>query len=253
MLRFSAVAGEFYPENKKELERVIDGFMAKVKPLDFARGKIFGLLLPHASYSFSGQVAAYGFKAISGESFDAVIILGDSHYERFDGVSIWPEGAWETPLGKIEIDDELARDVLASSQRFFRRDSGHLWEHSIEVHLPFLQRTLRDFKILPIVFGSENKDWRLLAKVIAEKTKNKRVLIIASADLSHYLPHQKAKKIDNETIQNIFNLQTNNLDICAIDSARTIIQITKLFGGKAKLLSYANSVVGYGAFAFYRE
>jgi len=112
---------------------------------------------------------------------------------------------------------------------------------------------LKNFKILPIVFGSENKDWRLLAKVIAKKTENKRVLVIASADLSHYLPRQKAKKTDNETIQNILNLKTDNLDICAIDSARTIIQITKLLGGKAKLLSYANSAVGYGAFVFYKE
>ena len=260
-LRLPEVAGQFYPENKKELAEMIDEFLIQAKPPKI-EGDIFGLLLPHAALEYSGPAAACGFKAIAGRNFDTVIILGDSHYERFDGVSIWPDGAWETPLGKVEVDNELARTVLANSKRFFRRDSAHLWEHSVEIQLPFLQRVLKNFKILPIVFGSENKDWELLAEVIVENIKNKRILIIASADLSHYLPYQKAKKIDSETIKNILNLRTNNLDVCAIDSAKTLIEITKLFGGQTKLLKYLSSadtadskakVVGYGAVVFYKK
>src|SRR3989344_5636120 len=87
-LRLPAVAGQFYPESKRGLEKMIDEFLSQAKPPQ-VEGKIFGLLSPHAGYVFSGQVAAHGFKAILGKDFDTVIILGDSHYERFDGVAIW--------------------------------------------------------------------------------------------------------------------------------------------------------------------
>lgn len=269
MLRLPAVAGQFYPEDKKELEAVIGGFLAEAKSPKI-KGDIFALLLPHAGYIYSGPVAACGFKAIAGKVFDTVIIIGDSHHERFDGVSFWPQGQWQTPLGKVPIDEDLAQKIISESKRFFRRDSAHLWEHSIEVQLPFLQKTLGNFKILPIIFGSEDEDWKLLAEVILKNIKGKRVLVIASADLSHYLSYENAKKVDEKTLGNVLNLQVDNLDICAIDSAKTIIEITKNLGGKAKLLKYLNSgdtagdpsislgagkskVVGYGAVAFYLE
>ncbi|MBI2626350.1 MAG: AmmeMemoRadiSam system protein B [Candidatus Nealsonbacteria bacterium] len=261
MLRVAAAAGEFYPEDKKELGDIIDKLLNQAEPFNLAQGKIFGLLLPHASYDYSGQAAAYGFNAIAGKNFDTVIIISDSHYERFDGVAVYPAGLWETPLGKIEVDNDLARTVLAKSKRFLRRDSAHLWEHAIEVQLPFLQKILKKFKILPIVFGSENKDWQELADVISKNILKKKILIIASADLSHYLPYGKAQKIDQKTITSILNLQNKNLDICSIDAARTLIKIAKNMSGRAKLLKYANSAdvsgdksktVGYGAVAFYR-
>lgn len=259
MLRQPAAAGEFYPENKKELEKMIDELLNQAKPPK-TEGRIFGLLLPHAGYAYSGPVAAYGFKTVIGKSFDTVIIIGDSHYETFDGVAVFPKGEWETPLGKIKIDEVLAGKIMSSSKRFFKRDSAHLWEHSIEVQLPFLQKTLKNFKIMPIIFGSENKDWKLLAKTILSNIVSKKVLIIASADLSHYLPRKEAKKVDKKTMENVLGLRINGLDICAIDSAKTIIEIAKSLGGKAKLLKYENSgdttrdkikVVGYGAVAFY--
>ncbi len=271
MLRQSAVVGEFYPENKEELKKMIDGFISEAKTPKID-GEIFGLLLPHAGYDYSGHVAASGFKMVAGKNFDTVIIIGDSHYERFNGVAVFPRGEWETPLGRIKVNENLAQKITAGSRRFLRRDSAHLWEHSIEVQLPFLQRTLKNFKILPIVFGSENKDWKLLAKIILKNIKGKRVLVIASADLSHYLSYEKAKEIDKKTLNNVLNLKVNGLDICAIDSAKTIIEITKKLRGRAQLLKYANSgdrvpagrvgdpstslrasksrVVGYGAVAF---
>lgn len=276
MTRLPAVAGQFYPEDKKALEAMVDGFLAEARAPEI-KGEIFGLLLPHAGYAYSGPVAAYGYKTIFGKSFDTVIIIGDSHHERFDGVSIWPEGEWETPLGKVEIDNRLARSLLANSKRFFQRDSAHLWEHSIEVQLPFLQRTMKNFKILPIIFGSENEDWRQLAEAILKNIVdpstrlrvNKKVLIIASADLSHYLSYNDAKKVDEKTLRNVLDLKAEDLDICAIDSSKTLIEIAKILGGRAQLLKYANSgdtagdpstllgagkskVVGYGAVAFHR-
>jgi hypothetical protein len=259
-LRLPAVAGQFYPGEKVKLERTIEDFLDKVEA-PVIEGEVFGLLLPHAGYLFSGLVAAHGVKAIIGKDFDTVIIIGDSHYERFDGVSIWPEGFWETPLSRLEIDNELAHKIIAASDRFLMKDSTHLFEHSIEVQLPFLQKTLKKFKILPIIFGSEDEDWQSLAKAILENIKDRKVLIIASADLSHYLSYEKAREIDQKTLENIINLQTQDLEVCAIDSVKTLIEITKSLGGKAKLLKYLNSgdtagdksqVVGYGAVVFYR-
>lgn len=259
MFRPAAVAGQFYPGEKGELEEIIDRFLSEAEPPSI-KGEIFGFLLPHAAYSFSGLVAAYGIKAILGKKFDTVIIIGDSHYERFDGVSIWSEGFWETPLGKLEIDKELAQKIIAASDRFLIKDSVHLFEHSVEVQLPFLQKTLKNFKILPIVFGSEDEDWQRLAETILKNVKNKKILIIASADLSHYLPYEKAREIDQKTLENITNLQIQDLEVCAIDSVKTLIETAKSLGGKAQLLKYLNSgdttgdksqVVGYASVAFY--
>ncbi len=254
------MAGQFYPEDKNELEKMIEGFLAKAQPPEI-KGEVFGLLLPHAGYIYSGQVAAHGFKLIAGKDFDTVIIIGDSHHERFEGVSFWPAGFWQTPLGRVSIDEELAKKIMSDSERFFRRDSAHLWEHAVEVQLPFLQKVLKHFKILPIIFGSEDEDWAMLAQSILENIGNKKVLVIASADLSHYLPYDEANEVDEKTLENVLGLKTSDLNICAIDSARTIIELTKLKGAGAQLLKYANSgdvsgdkakVVGYGAVAFYR-
>lgn len=252
MLRQATLAGEFYPANPKELKKIIDKFLAKVKSLK-AKGEVFGLLLPHADYNFSGQVAAYGFKLLLGEKFDTVIILSDSHYERFDGVSVWPEGFWQTPLGKAAVDEDLARKILSASKRFFRRDSAHLFEHSIEVHLPFLQKVLKNFKIVPIVFGSEDKDWKELAKVILKNIKDKKILIIASADLSHGFPRKKARIRDRQTLKNILNLKTENLEVCAPDSVKILMEIAKKLGAKPQLLKYKFKEVGYASAVFYYE
>lgn len=275
-LRFPAVAGQFYPGEKKELDEMIEKFLEKAK-IPEIDGEVFGLILPHAGYVFSGFVAAHGYKAIAGKDFETVILIGDSHCERFDGISIWEIGEWETPLGKIGVDSELTEKILKESERFFVRDSAHLFEHSLEVQIPFLQKTLKNFKIVPIIFGSENEDWKDLAKAILKTTKNKRILIIASSDLSHYPPYEISQKADLETIESILTCEPEKfaqkikelerkypeLDTfaCAQDTIKTILEIAKERKAKAILLKYQNSgdtplgekfqVVGYSAIAFY--
>ncbi len=275
-LRFPAVAGQFYAGEKAKLEKMIDEFLSLAK-IPKIEGEIFGLILPHAGYVFSGPVTAHGFKAISGKDIETVILIGDSHYERFDGVSIWEKGEWETPFGKVKIDEDLAKKILNSSRRFFVRDSAHLFEHSLEVQIPFLQKVLKDFKILPIIFGSENEDWQSLAKAILKFLNEKKVLIVASSDLSHYPPYELAQKVDLETIEGILTLDPKKFAqkigelerkfsgvdtfACAQDSIKTILEISKNLKAKAKLLKYQNSgdtsfgekfqVVGYCAICFY--
>lgn len=275
-LRFPAVAGQFYPENRRELEEMIEVFLEKAK-IPKVEGEVFGMILPHAGYVFSGFVAAHSFKTIEGKNFETVVLIGDSHYERFEGVSIWEKGEWETPLGKVKVDEELAKEILEESKRFFVRDSAHLFEHSLEVQIPFLQKVLKNFKILPIIFGSENKDWKSLARAILEVTKEKNVLVIASSDLAHYPPYEIAQKADKETIEGILTLDPEKFAqkieelerkyqeietfACAQDSIKTILAIAKEKKAKAKLLKYQNSgdtlfgeksqVVGYCAVAFF--
>lgn len=275
-IRFSAVSGQFYPGEKEKLREMIDGFLKETR-VPKIEGEIFGILVPHAGYVFSGFVGAHAFKAIKGKNFETVILIGDSHYERFDGVSIWEKGAWETPFGKVKVNENLAKEILSFSKRFLIRDSAHFFEHSLEVQIPFLQRVLEKFKILPVIFGSENKDWQILAKAILEKTKKKKVLILASSDLSHYPPYEIAQKADSETIEGILSLDPEKFSkkikeleakypeidtlACAQDSIKTILEIAKQKKAKALLLKYQNSgdssfgekfqVVGYCAIAFY--
>ena len=275
-LRVAAVCGQFYPAKKEDLAKMIDNFLKEAK-IPKIEKEIFALILPHAGYAFSGFVAAHGFKAIENKDFKTVILIGDSHYERFDGVSIWERGEWETPLGKVKVNEMLAKEILSFSERFFVRDSAHIFEHSLEVQIPFLQKVLKDFQILPIIFGSEDKDWKDLAKAILKIMKKEKVLILASSDLSHYPPYEIANKIDKETIEAIltcdpekFKEKIEKLEekeflgvqtlACAQDSIKTILQIAKEIRAKAKLLKYQNSgdtifgeksqVVGYSAIFF---
>jgi AmmeMemoRadiSam system protein B len=276
-LRFPAVAGQFYPGEKEELSQMIDEFLKNAK-VPKIKGEIFGILVPHAGYIFSGLVAAYCYKAIEGKNFETVVLIGDSHYEYFDGVSIWDRGEWETPLGRVKIDEELAKEILNFSKRFFVKDSAHLFEHSLEVQIPFLQKVLKNFKILPLIFGSEDKDWKELAKTIVKIMKKRKVLIVASSDLSHYPPYEVALEVDKRTIEGIlssdpeeFKEKIDDLkklfpDVdtfaCAQDTIKTILEISKNLKGKAKLLKYLNSgdtiygeksqVVGYSAIAFFK-
>jgi AmmeMemoRadiSam system protein B len=274
-LRFPAVAGQFYPGEREELSKMINEFLENAK-VPKVEGEIFGILVPHAGYVFSGPVAAHCYKTIQGQNFETVILIGDSHYEYFDGVSIWDRGEWETPLGRVKIDEELAKEILSFSKRFLVKDSAHLFEHSLEVQIPFLQKVLKNFKILPLIFGSEDKDWKDLAKAILKLMEKRKILVVASSDLSHYPPYEIAVEADKRTIEGIlssdpekFKKEIENLKklfpnvdtfACAQDTIKTILEISKNLKGKAKLLNYQNSgdtiygeksqVVGYCAIAF---
>jgi AmmeMemoRadiSam system protein B len=274
-LRFPAVAGQFYPGEREELSQMIDEFLENAK-IPKIKGEIFGILVPHAGYVFSGPVAAHCYKAIQGKNFETVILIGDSHYEYFDGVSVWDRGEWESPLGRVKVDEELAKEILNFSKRFFIKDSAHLFEHSLEVQIPFLQKVSKNFKILPLIFGSEDKDWKELAKAILKLMERKKILVVASTDLSHYPPYEVAVEADKRTIEGILSSDPEKFkekietlkklfpDVdtfaCAQDTIKTILEISKNLKGKAKLLRYQNSgdtiygeksqVVGYCAIAF---
>lgn len=279
IVREPAVAGQFYPADPQALQEQVDEFLANAQAVQ-AQGEIFGLLLPHAGYQFSGQVAAFGAKALEGKHFDTIILIGNSHTERFDGISVFPAGFFKTPLGEIEIDNELAKKIMAENKRIFFKESAHQKEHSLEVELPFLQKTLQNFKIVPILFGnSGGEDYKILAQALLKHIQNKNVLLLASSDLSHYPPYEKANYADKKTMGAILTGEVSELEktirdlekegiegavtfACGIDAIKTVMLVAAgLEEDEIKLLNYANSgdaeggdksrVVGYGAIGFF--
>ncbi len=265
------VAGSFYPADKKELSVFIGWLLSNVPPQKKPQ-HLMGLIVPHAGYQYSGPIAAYAYQTLEGFDFETVILIGPSHSVPFDGASIWQKGNWETPLGKVEVDAELAQ-AIAGENKILQHDKiAHLTEHSLEVQIPFLQKILKKFKIVPIVTGNASlKNARLLAKAIVKHIAGKKVLLVISTDMSHFYPAQTADKMDRLAIDLAVKkdgealaseLSLSHSELCGAGAVLTLLEISKLvLNSHIEFLKYANSgdatkdhsrVVGYGAFVFYQ-
>jgi hypothetical protein len=191
-----AVAGSFYPDDPNELRAMITDLLAEA-PEVTVPGRPLAVIAPHAGYIYSGPTAAAGFKALAGTSYDTVIIIGPSHHYSYDGSAIYADGPYRTPLGDVSPDTELIDSIVKNGDRITRNGLPHLPEHSVEVEAPFLQVVLGDFKIVPIVMGSSSlASCEELARAIAASVGDKRVLIVASSDLSHYHSRTEARSLD---------------------------------------------------------
>ncbi len=269
-VRKPAVAGTFYPGDKAELETKVDDFLANAKKSDI-KGRVLAIIAPHAGYEYSGQVAAHSFKQLEGTDFKKIIIISPSHYVSFDGMSVYNKGAFETPLGLVRIDEELANRVISKNKRFIFYPEAHLKEHAIEAELPFLQRVYKDkdFRIVPIVMGNPaSGDIKILSDMLYD-VADKDTLLIISVDLSHYYPYDKAVELDTNSTGAIEKLDAqkmlediNNHDteIDAPIAVLGMITFANRFNAKAILLKYANSgdvtgdksrVVGYSSILIY--
>lgn len=281
-VRPAAVAGQFYPDKPEELSSMVDGFLSQVTE-DKTKGKLVTLLVPHAGYVFSGQVAAYGYKQIIDAKYDTIIIIGLSHkYHLGNQAAIYTRGYFETPLGKIKIDSALADALCQNSSLIKENTEAHADEHCIEVQLPFLQRTLKTFEIVPILMS--NPELSVCQQIgtsivqVIKKQKNKRILVICSTDMTHYPSYDDAVNTDKQALsamskydlpllkQEIDSLMSqgiNNLAcvFCAEGAVFTVMQIAKDLGADTvEILKYANSgdvsygnksqVVGYSAVAY---
>ncbi len=245
--RHAIVAGAFYPASKEEIESMLNKFFRNF-PKQEKQPK--ALIVPHAGYIYSGQVAAYAYALLSSKT-KKIILLGPSHSFYLNGIATDTNDCWETPLGKVKL----------MKNNFSKIEEAHMNEHCLEVQLPFLQKILSNFEILPLVIGDANP------KEISEKIINvldDDTLLIVSSDLSHYQPYDTAVKIDHNTIKAIQDLDYNKMerqgDACGKISIMTLIDIAKKLNWKPKLLNYKNSgdvigdksgVVGYASFAFY--
>jgi AmmeMemoRadiSam system protein B len=274
-IREPAVSGTFYPGNKEVLRIDVDGYLSKV-PLQEPQGAIIGLISPHAGYMYSGQTAAYGYKAISGTSFDTVIIVAPSHQSFFLGTAVQEKGGYRTPMGVVPIDEELASALIGKGDVVRADPRVHRSEHSIEVQLPFLQTVLKDFKIVPLIMGTSQdpEASRELADAVhmCIKAKRKRYLILGSTDLSHYYPYDLAKELDKAAMDllegfdvegMIRELARGKYEACGAGPIISTMIMSRMLGAsRAKVLNYMNSgdvtgdlasVVGYVSCIFCGE
>ena len=252
----------FYPEDRAKLNRMIDNFIlkAKIAPL---KGEILGVVAPHAGYIYSGQVAAYSYKSIINKDIETIILLGPSHRYLYQGISVYPQGYFNTPLGKLEIDNELALKIAALN--FVNLEPKHFFnEHSLEVQLPFIIKFFKGVKIVPLLFSRlDFNQLKLLSKHLLSLSRKNNILIVVSTDLSHYHPYKEAKSIDLETVDYIEKNDSLRLwqtlaeqRACGILPLITFMLYVEEAGGEIKILKYANSgdtagdkskVVGYVA------
>lgn len=195
-IRPAAVAGTWYPGTAGALTRDVDRYLADaVEP---PRGRIDAIIAPHAGLMFSGPVGASAYKAAAAAApFDAVILVGPSHFVAFDGLALYPAGAFATPLGPARIDDALAGALLAASPAVHALPTAHAREHSLEMQLPFLRRLLPDVPIVPLLMQDQTRETiQHCAEALADVAPGRRILLIASTDLSHYFAAPQAIELD---------------------------------------------------------
>jgi AmmeMemoRadiSam system protein B len=255
-VRQPAVVGRFYPADPQRLTRDIDGYLAAVPaaPLTGLRA----LVAPHAGYRFSGPVAAVAYRQLQGRAIDTVYVLAPSHHVPFAGVSIPDVDAYRTPLGLCRLAPEAS--TLRELSPFTSLPEAHTSEHSLEVQLPFLQRVVGEFGLVPLLFGKV--DPRAVAEVLAPRL-GPGTIVIASSDLSHYHSDATARALDRATTQAIEQLDVAAVaqgEACGKLPVLTVVHLARQLGWKAKVLDLRNSgdtagnqdrVVGYAAIAFY--
>ena len=202
-VRRSAVAGSFYPRSPQTLRRDIETYLSRV-PAAATEGRPLVLIEPHAGYMYSGQVAAHGYKLLENRAIKTVAVVSPSHMEHFPFVSVFAGDAYETPLGRIEIDKDVAGAISGDDpERIKLSGRGHIHtgsyrqEHALEVQLPFLQSVLEKFRLVPIVMGDQS--WELcsaLGKALAPHMAREDFLVVVSSDLSHFHEDATAKTMD---------------------------------------------------------
>jgi AmmeMemoRadiSam system protein B/AmmeMemoRadiSam system protein A len=278
-VREPAVAGKFYPNSAAKLRLAIEKFLRDAVPAKVK--KPVAIVVPHAGYTFSGQICADGFKQVSHQSYDVVVILGTNHTSPDDRkISLYSGGGFRTPLGTASIERNVVLSLVKANPDDCTLDKSlHEHEHSIEVIVPFIQVLFPEAKIVPAVVGSPDMQMcTRFGKALALVLKNKRALIVASSDLSHYPAAEHANRMDRETLAamttldpaaflktvhahmdgSIPALHTRACGEAPIMAAMAAAR--SLGAGRGVVVSYANSgdvpvgersrVVGYGSVAF---
>jgi AmmeMemoRadiSam system protein B/AmmeMemoRadiSam system protein A len=279
-IRQPAVAGAFYPAETAQLEQMVDDLL---KHSTLLPQEPIALIVPHAGYVFSGGVAASAFRQLEGRRYEAVVVLGTNHgVPEFHKIAVWPDGGYSTPLGVLPVDSESAQLILAADPDHIVVDrSVQLTEHSIEVELPFLLQLFGPQAFVPIMIGEPSwENCRALSATLVKVFQGRKVLIVASSDLSHYPRYEDAVAVDSSSLLAISSLDPEaviantsswmrygvpNLacTMCGEGPVLTAMMAAQGLGAnRASILQYANSgdsaygdrsqVVGYGAVMFWR-
>ena len=262
-IRPAAVAGSFYPDDKKELEIMINTFLSKAKEVKTKRN-LRALIVPHAGYVYSGPVAATGYRLLATQEkrFEKIILIGPSHYAAFSGMAGPGTDFWETPIGRIKTESIVKKMETGNRKLITELPQVHAPEHCLEVQIPFIQVIFKhDVVIYPLITGEVNT--KEIAGVL-ERNIDDKTIVIVSSDLSHYLTYEKAQRIDGLANKSIPALDTDTMeesgDACGKTGIMILMHIAKSKKWKAELLDYRNSgdtagskdrVVGYGCYAFF--
>lgn len=270
-IREPGFAGEFYPSAPLSLGQTIDRLLESAPEQDVPEEPA-ALIVPHAGYEYSGPVAAAGYRLLEGRSIDTVILIGPSHRHSFNGASVWQDGAWKTPLGEVRVDEDMAKAIAQENSRLDFDPQKHEGEHSLEVQIPFLQKTLKRFKIVPVLIGNPSlKNARVLARAILKQTAGKKVLVVVSTDWSHFYPEAVAREKDQRGLDLLVSgdaaafakeADKKKIELCGLGGVLTAMELAGLKGGsKIRVLKYAtsgemtgdkNQVVGYAAAVIYQ-
>jgi len=272
-IRPTAVAGTWYPGIAGALTRDVDAYLNRAP--DGPAGTVHAIIAPHAGLMFSGPVGAYAYKATAREDFDVAVLVGPSHFVAFEGVALWPDGAFDCPLGAARIDQAGAR-AIAESPVVHDMPSAHRREHSLEMQLPFLRRVHPELPIVPMLIGFQRRETiEALADAIVRAFTGRRTLLIASTDLSHYFDAKTAKTLDGRVQDHVAAFDADGLlerfeqypehdrgryVACGGGAAIAVMKAARGLGATdGRVLKYAHSgevsgdydgVVGYLAAAF---
>ena len=261
MIRKPIAAGRFYSSNPQSLRKDIE----QLKPEGNSKISAKGIIIPHAGYMYSGKVAVSTISKIKPKK--KIVILGPNHTGRGRPFSVFAKGKWDMPFASVNIDEELARNIIGKADIIEEDYSAHLYEHSIEVELPILQYFFSDFEIVPIVCGvAELETYREVARRIYKATKDiqDEVLFVASSDMTHYEKDSSVRRKDSLAIESIIKLdeeeltkrvRTENISMCGIGPVSILLYYCKLLkANKAEVVLYQtsgdtsgdySSVVGY--------
>jgi len=267
------LAGSWYPGSESQLSAMLEGYMAQAV-LSNIPEKIIAVISPHAGYLYSGPVAAYSFKAVSSMDVDTVVIIGFSHRKYFDAIAVYDRGSFQTPLGVLPVDKDLAKALVMSDKRFYVNPEAFSGENSIEMMLPFIRHVFKgkDIKIVPVVIGVQSyENAEILGTKLAGLLKDKKSLIVASTDMSHYHPYGEANTIDNVAIEALKTMDPKTFfdkvslekcEACGVGAVTAAMIAAKALGADSiDILKYANSgdtsgqknsVVGYVSAAMYK-
>jgi AmmeMemoRadiSam system protein B len=269
IVRAPAVAGMFYEKSPAALHKNTDEMLSRVQ-LPKVKGTVRAVVSPHAGHVYSGFTAAHAFKLFEGLHYDCVIVVGPSHREYFDGISIYSGDAYETPLGRVPINNEVRSELLQGEKDIIASVAGHRSEHSLEVQLPFLQCVIGKFSVVPIIMGDQRQQLcEQLSVALTRVMTKKNILLVASSDLSHFHSYEEAIRLDNRVIQELkhFNpeafideLEKKSFEACGGGPIAVSMKTAKQLGAnRVEILHYCNSgditgdkstVVGYLAAAF---
>ena len=260
-VRSPAVAGLFYPADPDTLSRTVSGLLGSAAARAAKAPK--AIIAPHAGYVYSGPIAAsaYALLAPVRDTIKRVILLGPTHRVAVRGLAVPSVSRFATPLGFVDL-DTAALDALRALPQVVVSDAAHALEHSLEVHLPFLQTVLREFKLVPLAVG--RADAREVAAVLDAVWGGPETLIVVSSDLSHYLTYREAQDVDRATCEAIVALKTDvdHEQACGATPVCGLALSAQRRNLQAELLDLRNSgdtagdknrVVGYAAFAFYEK